>query len=485
MCGGFRGEVGLVKVLFVEPPKDYWFVMGEYLPPPYGLLQLAAYLESKVADVEIEILDCQAMSLDWNGLAKRIEAFNPDVVATSGFATCNAYVTARALETAKKLKPDAVTVTGGQHFTALAQESLEAYPEIDVIVRGEGEETLVDLVKAVGDKKDFSGIAGVSFRHRQKILHNPPRPLIEDLNQLPFPAYHFVGEYAHRYHFTMMAGSEAKYGVVEASRGCPHRCTFCSQWKHWQGSWRHKSVKRVADEMEFLYNNYGSRFLWLTDDNFGLGPRMDEFCDELIKRPFSQDISCFMQARCDDVAKNPQLVAKMSKAGINWLLLGVESHSKGTLDSFRKDSKPEYAEAAVKLLKQNSIFSQATCIIGERGDSAESLAGLRQFVNHIDPDIAIFMVLTPFPGTDLYAEAKRNGWIEDWNWANYDMVHATMPTETLTRAKVQHELYKCYRSFFGSWNRQMHGIFSKNNVKKRVYRYMTRQGLLRQLKSIV
>jgi anaerobic magnesium-protoporphyrin IX monomethyl ester cyclase len=237
--------------------------------------------------------------------------------------------------------------------------------------------------------------------------------------------------------------------------------------------------------MEFLYNNYGSRLLWLTDDNFGLGPRMDEFCDELIKRSFSQDITCFIQARCDDVAKNPQLVAKMSKAGINWLLLGVESHRKGTLDSFHKDSKPEYAEAAVKLLKQNSIFSQATCIIGERGDSAESIAGLRQFVNHIDPDLAIFMVLTPFPGTDLYEEAKREGWIEDLNWANYDMVHATMPTETLTREQVQHELYKCYRSFFGSRNRQMHGIFSKNNVKRRVYRYMAGQGLLRQLKSIV
>jgi anaerobic magnesium-protoporphyrin IX monomethyl ester cyclase len=474
-----------VKVLFIEPPKDYWFIMGEYLPPPYGLLQLAASLESKVADVEIEVLDCQAMSLDWKSLAKRIEAFNPDVVATSGFATCNAYLTARALELAKKLKPDAVTVTGGQHFTALAQESLEAYPEIDVIVRGEGEETLAELVQAVGDKKDFSGIQGVSFRHSQKILHNPPRPLIEDLTQLPFPAYHFVRGYAHKYHFTLMAGGEAKYGVVEASRGCPHRCTFCSQWKHWQGSWRHKSVERVADEMEFLYNNYGSRLLWLTDDNFGLGPRMDEFCDELIKRSFSQDITCFIQARCDDVAKNPQLVAKMSKAGINWLLLGVESHRKGTLDSFHKDSKPEYAEAAVKLLKQNSIFSQATCIIGERGDSAESIAGLRQFVNHIDPDLAIFMVLTPFPGTDLYEEAKREGWIEDLNWANYDMVHATMPTETLTREQVQHELYKCYRSFFGSRNRQMHGIFSKNNVKRRVYRYMAGQGLLRQLKSIV
>ena len=475
----------MVKVLFIEPPKDYWFVMGEYLPPPYGLLQLAGYLENKVEASEIEVLDCQAIPLDWNGLAKRIEAFNPDVVASSSVATCNVYVTARTMETAKKLKPDAVTVTGGQHFTALANESLEAYPEIDVIVRGEGEETLVELVKALGDKSDFSGIQGISYRHRHKILHNPPRPLIEDLNQLPFPAYHFVKECSNKYHFRMMAGSKANYGIVEASRGCPHRCTFCSQWKHWQGTWRHKTVERIVDEMEFLYNNYGSKLLWLTDDNFGLDQRMDELCNELIQRDFSKDITCFMQARCDDVANNPQLVAKMSKAGINWLLLGVESHSKKALNSYHKGTKPEDAEDAVKLLRQNGIFSQATCIIGERKDNSESLAGLRQFVNNIDPDLAIFMVLTPFPGTDLYAEAKRNGWIEDLNWANYDMVHAIMPTETLTREQLQHELYMCYRGFFGSWKRRMEGVFSKSNVKRNVYRYMIRQSVLRQLKSLV
>jgi len=140
----------VTKVLFVEPPKDYWFVMGEYLPPPYGILQLAAFLENNVKDVEIAVIDCQAMALDWEGLEKRIESFNPDIVAASGFATCNAYVTARTLEITKKLKPEVLTVTGGQHFTAMAEESLRTYPEIDIIVRGEGEETLVELVRAVG-----------------------------------------------------------------------------------------------------------------------------------------------------------------------------------------------------------------------------------------------------------------------------------------------------------------------------------------------
>ncbi|MGZ4851552.1 MAG: B12-binding domain-containing radical SAM protein, partial [Candidatus Bathyarchaeia archaeon] len=110
--------------------------------------------------------------------------------------------------------------------------------------------------------------------------------------------------------------------------------------------------------------------------------------------------------------------------------------------------------------------------------------GLRQFVNEINPDLAIFMVLTPFPGTNLYQEAKSKGWIEDWNWANYDMVHATMPTETLTREQVQLELTKCYQSFFGSWRRLLQGVFSRNKIKQRTYRYMARQGVIRQLESI-
>jgi anaerobic magnesium-protoporphyrin IX monomethyl ester cyclase len=477
--------ISSVKVLFVEPPKDYWFVMGEYLPPPYGLLQLAGYLEARIPEADIDVIDCQAMSLDWKDLEKRIDSFDPDVVAASGFATCNAYVVARTLEAAKNIKPEVKTVAGGQHFSATAQESLEQYPEIDVVIRGEGEETFVELTKAVEKRANFSGIAGTSFRNKNKIQHNPDRPLINDLNSLPFPAYHFVKEYVHLYHFTMMAGSKARYGMVEASRGCPHHCTFCSQWKHWQGSCRHKSVKRVVDEIEYLHNNYGSRLLWVTDDNFGLGQRMADLCDELIKRGFSEDISCFMQTRCDDVVRNSHLLSKMNRAGINWLLLGVESHSQGNLDSFRKGTKPEDAVSAVRLLKQNGIFSQASCIIGERKDSHNSIEDLRQFVNELDPDLAIFMILTPFPGTDLYEDSKRNGWIENYNWADYDMIHAIMPTEFLSRKQLQKELTDCYRSFFGSWTRRFGGFFSKNRIKRRVYRYMAGQSVLSQLKSLV
>ncbi len=212
-----------MKVLFVEPPKVLWFVMGEYMPPPLGILQLAAYLESKNDKWDISVLDCQAEGLGWNKLERYLEQAEADVVVASALATCNTYTILRTLEIAKKVNPEVKTVVGGQHFTALADESLKMYPEIDFIIRGEGEETLNDLVRNLDQQLPLSGVKGLSFRHGTEIIHNPPRPLLENLDDLPFPGYHLVEEHMDKYHFKMMAYSWAGYALVEASRGCPHK----------------------------------------------------------------------------------------------------------------------------------------------------------------------------------------------------------------------------------------------------------------------
>jgi len=473
-----------MKVLFIEPPKDIWFVMGEYLPPPFGIIQLAAFLEREVKDVDIEVLDCNARRVDWDGMEKQIESAKPDIVASSALATCNTYVVARTLETAKKANPRALTVAGGQHFTATAQESLEAYPEIDVIVRGEGEQTLAELVKNSNEKSSFSEIKGISFRHDGEIVHNSSRPLIENLDYLPYPGYHFVKDIVHKYHFAAMTGNNAPYALIEGSRGCSHNCTFCSQWRHWQGTWRTKTSKRIADEMEFCYRNYGSRFIWLTDDNFGFDRRASELADGIIQRGIADDLMWFTQARCDDVVRHSDILPRLSKSGLRWVLLGVENQKASTLESFRKNITADDAKHAVRLLKDNGIFAHTMFIIGERKDTSKTITELREFANELDPDFVIFAILTPFPGTELYDEARRNGWIEDFNWSNYDMVHAIMPTETLARKEVQEELYDCYKNFYGSWGRRISGLFSGNEMKRRIYRYMAFRGILKQFEEL-
>lgn len=220
----------------------------------------------------------------------------------------------------------------------------------------------------------------------------------------------------------------------------------------------------------------------MTDDNFSLGPRAEQFCHELINRGISEDIMWFVQARSDDIVNQSGLLGKMRSAGNMWILTGAESGSEATLASMRKDISPEQTRNAVRLMKRNDIFAQTTFIIGQRDDTHETLTDLREFVNQIDPDLAIFMLLTPFPGTEVYEDAKKNGWIEDSNWANYDMVHPIMPTKTLSRDELQEELLSCYSDFYGSWARRLQGFFSSNKLKRRTYRYLASQSLIRQLK---
>ena len=473
-----------MRVIFVEPPKEFWFVMGEYLPPPTAVIQLAAYLEDRRPGDEIIVIDCQAEGLDWMGLERRLEAEEPDVVAVSSLATCNAYTVVRALETAKRVTPDALTITGGQHFTALAEPSLEQYPVIDAIVRGEGEQTMVEVVEAMETGHNFADVKGLTFRHGDKVISTPPRPLIEDLDSLPMPGYHLIEDHLNRYHFKMMAGDK-RYAIIEGSRGCSHSCTFCSQHAFWGGRWRAKSARRIAEEMEYCHDRFGAEFIWLTDDNFVFGPRADRLFDELVNRGLGDEVLWFVQARVDDVVRSEKSLPMLKRSGNEWVLLGVESGSPEILAGYRKGIDPSQAHEAVRLLKENGIFAQATLIVGHRRDTHESIEGLRSFVDYINPDLAIFMILTPFPGTELYDEAVLNGWIEDWNWANYDMIHAVMPTETLSREEVQQELYDCYRDFYGSFSRRLRGIFSYNRFKRRTYRYLASQNLLRQLRGLI
>ena len=175
----------------------------------------------------------------------------------------------------------------------------------------------------------------------------------------------------------------------------------------------------------------------------------------------------------------------MRKSGNRWVLLGVESGDPETLADYRKGINPDQTDKAIQLLKENDIFAQATLMIGHRKDTHESIEGLRRFVEDVDPDLAIYMILTPFPGTQLYEEAVKKSWIEDWNWANFDMIHAVMPTETLSIPEVQEELFLCYRAFFGKLSRVVKGYFSSNLFKRKTYRYMASQSLLRQLRSLI
>jgi anaerobic magnesium-protoporphyrin IX monomethyl ester cyclase len=283
----------------------------------------------------------------------------------------------------------------------------------------------------------------------------------------------------------MMAGRKTRYMILEGSRGCDHRCTFCTQWNHWGGLWRSKSVKRIVDEIEHLNETFGGIFLWLTDDHFKINMRGKKLYEELRKRKCKEDVMLFLQARTDDVSKNPDLVKKLRDVGTYWIMCGVETPVEETLKEFKKGTKNKDAYDAMRLCRENDIFSHAMFVIGARKDTHESIEVLRQFSFDIEPDFSIYTALTPFPGTVYYENAKKNGWIEDTNYTNYDMAHAIMPTETLTKKEVQEELLMCYQSFYGSYSKNLAGIFSKNKLKRTLYRHMAGQHVLRKFRRLI
>jgi anaerobic magnesium-protoporphyrin IX monomethyl ester cyclase len=187
----------------------------------------------------------------------------------------------------------------------------------------------------------------------------------------------------------------------------------------------------------------------------------------------------------DDIVHHPDVVSMLHDAGNNYQLLGVESGSNEVLSDFHKNEGVENAARAVEILKSNGIFAQAMLVTGSRRDTSSSIGELRYFVASLDVDLAIFTILTPYPGTEIHRVAKARGWIEDANYAHYDMAHAIMPTETLSRKEVQAELLECYQSFYGSSLNGLRGLFSSNHLKRRVYRHMARKRVLHSLRQLV
>jgi anaerobic magnesium-protoporphyrin IX monomethyl ester cyclase len=334
-------------------------------------------------------------------------------------------------------------------------------------------------------KEPASSIQGISWRSHGRIIHNPPRPLIENLDSLPYPAYHLVENQLHKYHFSMMAGRNTRFMILESARGCEHRCSFCSQWSHWGSRWRTKSAKRIADEIEHLNETYGGVFLWFTDDHMNLRQRGQSLYEELRHRRCKDDIMLFFQARTDDIARNPDVIENLRDVGTYWILCGVETNSPEMLKEYNKGITTGDAYNAMKVLTRSDIFSQAMFVIGGRKDTHESIEQIRQYSEDITPGLALYTTLTPFPGTIIHETAKKNGWIEDANYTNYDMVHAIMPTETLTRSEVQEELYRCYHSFYGSVTKGIAGVFAKNKLKRTLYRHMAGQRVLTQLRRMI
>jgi anaerobic magnesium-protoporphyrin IX monomethyl ester cyclase len=446
-----------MHVLLVEPPKIPWEMMGDVLAPPLGLAQLAGCLEQ--AQIPVEILDANALELGWAGLEKAIAGANADLIGITVFTP---YVpdVARAVQVARQAAPDATIVLGGPHATFTVAETFETMPETDVIVRGEGDQILVDLARALEAGGGLEGVAGISYRQDGEILENPAPPPL-DLANHPLPAFHLLP--MDRYHFASLGGP---FATVVSSRGCPFQCHFCSEWPFWRGGWRPHEPEWVIEQLDILVNRYGRTNIWFGDDCFNVNrDHMAAICEGILQRGI--DVNWYYQGRADLLVKHQDLLPLMRRAGNRMVQLGIEASNDRQRDELNKQLRTETVEEAVRLLRENDIVCQGMQIVGLPSDSPRTFEQKVHLVNRLNIDFPVFLVYTLFPGAPAYQEAVDQGLIElPADYVRHDMAHVLVPPAQMTAQQVYSYTRWAWTTVYLHPARLARNLFSRNEWRR-------------------
>ena len=385
------------------------------LQPHLGLISLIAVAES--AGHEGVLYDPKLglsrgeLPLDrslYGRMADEILATEPDVV---GFTTlgCNFICTIKVASHIRRLAPEVPLLLGGPHASILHREIAAGWPQFDAIVRNEAEATIVQLLAAAGER-DFAGIPGVTYRVGGEIFENPGAPLIQDLDQLPWPAYH-------RYPIELLGGDWLR---VEAGRGCPFSCTFCSTASFFGRRYRLKSATRLCAELDHLHERYGVSHFALTHDLFTVDRhKVAAFCDAVHDRGYTWTCS----ARMDCVS--PELLERMSASGCRSIYYGVETGSPRMQSVVRKRLDLELFFPTLQTTERLGMAATASFITGypeeEKADQDETLDLIGSSFDRCAESLMVQLhLLTPEPGTRLMAEfgdgLRYDGHVTDFNF---------------------------------------------------------------------
>jgi anaerobic magnesium-protoporphyrin IX monomethyl ester cyclase len=380
---------------------------------PLGIETLAAHAR-RYADVSLA--DVRGGSNDFEAHADKMLADSPEIVGISLNAAPHTNYTLKLAEALRRRRGDLKIIVGGQQATFLPRELLGT-GNIDAIVRGEGEETLTEILQRGGD---WRGVAGVSWRDNGAFHDEPDRPLRSDLDSLELPARDLLPD---RSRYRMGA---VRVEGIESSRGCPFQCSFCSIRNFHRGKWRAKSVQRVMREVDFILERYPERkVIYFADDNFATDiRRVEGICQAIIQRRTEAFFWC--QARADMLAEHPEIVELMGKAHFAAVLVGIETPVERLLASAKKGTKPGQVEKAIKLLHAQDVGIWGTFCLGLPGETPEETRLAGEYIAKTKVDVAQITVATPIPGSALYDEAKAAGDIFETDWDRFDFTSPTM-----------------------------------------------------------
>jgi len=316
----------------------------------------------------------------------------------------------------------------------------ENHAFIDYIVRGEGEETMVELMDALSKGVDVSRVKGIAYWYANRVVLTAVRPYIKDLDSLSM-AWDLIDWPIYTY--KPMEGSIL--AIVSSSRGCNQQCTFCSQQLFWQRKWRGRSAENFVGELEYLRDTYGVNVVMISDETPTLDRgRWERILDLLIERKVGTKI--LMETRVDDIIRDEDIMWKYKKAHIDHIYVGVEATTQEALDIFKKDIKVEHSKRALDLINGQDIVTETSFVLGMPDDTRESMERTIELARFYNPDLAFFLAIAPWPYSDIYPQLRDYIAVKDYS--RYNLVEPVIKPKTMNLKEVSDMLGKASREFY-------------------------------------
>lgn len=394
-----------MKVLLINPNSSLinrsWAYRKFFTPiAPLGLAYIASVLEQK--GIEVSIFDQFANKAPDRELSDLVKKEQPDVIGFSALTPVIPDIK-RLVTGIREASKRSKIVLGNLHGTCFPEEILNE-EVADIVVRGEGEITMLELCQRLSKGKELKGLSGISFKLDGQIIHNPDRELIDNLDSLPFPAWHLLNPDNYT-EVPLAAISKARAFPIIASRGCTYRCYYCSQDKIYKKV-RYRGLNKVVDEMEYFNGSFNIKFFGFSDAYFPFDEESGlEFCNIVIKRGLPKKLKWATETRVDKVT--PRLLSAMKEAGAHLIMYGVEVGNASILESLNKHTTLEQAKIAFKETRKARILSQGLFMLGLPGETPETCRDTINFAKELDCDIVKFNIAMPYPGSPFFEDYKR------------------------------------------------------------------------------
>ncbi len=430
------------RLMLVTPPYHSGVVEAAGVWLPLHFVYLAGH--ARAAGAEVRIYDAMSLFHSHEDIAREMAEFRPDVVGVTAITAMEPDAR-EVCRTAKRLDPATVTVMGNVHPTFCWEEILREEPAVDLVVRGEGEETIAEVVRAAAaGEPAWDRIPGLAFRRDGRPAANGPRPFAGDLDAL-LPAWDLVDWELYRYR----PSPEGRLAIASSARGCGQRCSFCSQQKFWERTWRGRDPARFVAELEMLRDRHGVRVAMLSDETpTSSRPRWERVLDLMIERRTGVEI--LMETRVDDILRDRDILAKYRRAGVSHVYVGVESTSQSTLNLYQKDLAVQDSKRAIDLINAHDMISETSFVLGTPDETVESIRETVELAKWYAPDMAFFLALTPWPYADLTLDASAGlgERIATRDYRKYNLVEPVLKPDAMTLEEMQRELHRATGHFF-------------------------------------